>query len=47
METRFCETCGRETGFSVREEDVTRTVRGIRFSYRQKSAFCAICGSPV
>lgn len=47
MEVRFCETCGKETESFVQEEEVSRNVRGISFSYRQKNAYCTVCGNPV
>lgn len=43
----FCEECGDFEEYTVKSTRETVTVRGITFSYVEKSAYCTRCGQPV
>lgn len=47
MQMIHCTNCDARVPYSVKEKLVETEVNGIRFSYREKSAHCLLCGSEV
>lgn len=47
MDTRFCETCGDKTDYTVSYRPSSKTIRGISFTYTEEYANCGICSEPV
>lgn len=42
-----CTNCDNRVPYCVKEHVVNYEINGIKFSYREKSAHCLICGSEV
>lgn len=40
----FCVNCGAETEYEVKSRKIEQTVRGITFSYVERTAYCTVCG---
>jgi transcription elongation factor Elf1 len=43
----FCENCGEDTEFEVRDEIITVDLKGLKFSYAAIVPYCKICGKEV
>ena len=47
MSTVFCLNCDEKREYTVRESKEEVSVKGLRFSYIRKTAYCAVCGEEV
>jgi len=47
MENQFCENCGDIVEFLVREEAITKVIKGKEITYKSKVAFCNECGEEL
>ncbi len=45
--TVFCEKCRDDVAFAVKEKQLEGTIKGDKYSYKGKEAFCIVCGSEV
>ena len=43
----FCENCGNDTEFEIRDEIVTVGLKGQQFSYGALVPYCKVCGNEV
>lgn len=43
----FCESCHDIVEFSVREEAITKVIKGKEITYKAKVAFCNECGGEI
>jgi uncharacterized protein with PIN domain len=46
-DSRYCVTCDKEVGYSVKEEKVKDTVKGFEIEYVASIAICDICGEEI
>lgn len=45
--TDFCTECRRETEYSLQKRSLTKTIRGVKHTFRLTAAICSECGGEM